>query len=189
MNVLLIGPPGSGKGTQGERLAQRLQLEHLAAGDLLRAEVQAQTPLGRRVVDIMANGDLVPDAVILGLLMPKVLAAAEANGYLLDGFPRSLEQAVEARKLADIANAAPDAVIYLDVSREELTRRILARAETEDRSDDNEQTVQNRLRVFDEATRPLVEYYRERGLLHVIDANQDMDAVTGAILETLDGLG
>jgi adenylate kinase len=89
MNVLLIGPPGSGKGTQGERLAQRLDIEHLAAGDLLRAEVQAQTPLGRQVESIMQCGDLVPDAVIISLLMPRVLAAAEHNGYLLDGFPRS----------------------------------------------------------------------------------------------------
>ncbi len=186
MNVLLIGPPGSGKGTQGDRLAERLGLEHLAAGDLLRDEVRNGTPLGRRVSDMMDKGDLVPDAVIISLLMPRVLAAAEANGYLLDGFPRSVDQAVEARKLADLADAGPHAVIYLDAPREELTRRILARAETEGRADDNDETVKNRLRVFDEATRPLVDYYRERGLLHVIDAAQDADAVTDAILAALD---
>ena len=107
MNVLLIGPPGSGKGTQGERLAARLGLEHLAAGDLLRDEVRNETPLGRRVSDLMTRGELVPDAVILGLLMPRVLAAAEADGYLLDGFPRSVEQAVEARKLAEQLAAGP----------------------------------------------------------------------------------
>ncbi|PZS13851.1 MAG: adenylate kinase [Pseudonocardiales bacterium] len=187
MNVLLIGPPGSGKGTQGERLAQRLGLEHIAAGDLLRAEVEAQTPLGRRVADFLTRGDLVPDAVILGLLMPRVLAAADASGYLLDGFPRSVEQALEARKLADQADAGPHAVIYLDAPRDELVRRILARAEIEDRTDDNPHTVGNRLEVFDDATRPLVDYYRERGLLHVIDANQDEDAVTAEILAALDG--
>ena len=185
MKILLIGPPGSGKGTQGERLAQRLGIEHIAAGDLLRAEVQHEPPLGKRVSDIMAKGELVPDAVILGLLMPRVLAAADANGYLLDGFPRSLEQAVEARKLAELAGAAPDAVVYLDVPREELVRRILARAATEGRADDNEETVQNRLKVFDEATSPLVEHYRERGWLHVIDADQDEDAVTAAILTAI----
>ena len=95
---------------------------------------------------------------------------------MLDGFPRSVDQAVEARKLADQADAGPDAVVYLDAPREELVRRILARAKVEGRADDNEETVQNRLRVFDEATRPLVDYYRERGLLHVIDAAQDADA-------------
>jgi adenylate kinase len=186
MNVLLIGPPGSGKGTQGDRLAQRLGIEHLAAGDLLRAEVATGTPLGKRVASMMASGDLVPDAVIISLLMPRVLAANDANGYLLDGFPRSVEQAVEARKLAEIADAGPDAVIYLDAPREELVRRILARAEIEGRADDNPETVANRLRVFDEATHPLIEHYRERGLLHVINADQHEDDVTKDILEALD---
>ncbi|MDT4927743.1 MAG: adenylate kinase [Pseudonocardiales bacterium] len=185
MNVLLIGPPGSGKGTQGERLAEKLDLEHLAAGDLLRAEVENDTALGRRVKDLIQKGDLVPDAVMIGLLMPHVLEAADANGYLLDGFPRSVEQAVEARKLADTAGATPDAVIYLDAPREELTRRILSRAEVEGRSDDNPETVKNRLHVFDEATSPLVDYYRDRGLLHVINADQHEDAVTADILKAL----
>jgi adenylate kinase len=185
MNVLLIGPPGSGKGTQGERLAERLGIEHLAAGDLLRAEVAKDTPLGKRVADMMRRGDLVPDAVIISLLMPRVLAANDARGYLLDGFPRSVEQAVEARKLAELGGAAADAAIYLDAPREELVRRILARAEIEGRPDDNPETVTNRLKVFDEATRPLVEYYRERGLLHVVNAAQDEDAVTREILAAL----
>ena len=185
MNVLLIGPPGSGKGTQGERLAERLGLEHIAAGDLLRAEVAAGTPLGRQVSEYMTRGDLVPDVVILSLLMPRVLAAAESNGYLLDGFPRSVQQAVEARTLAERAGAAPDAVVYLDAPRDELVRRILARAEIEGRADDNPETVTNRLHVFDEATRPLVDYYRERGLLKVINANQGEDEVTAEIIATL----
>ena len=186
MNVLLIGPPGSGKGTQGERLADQLGLEHLAAGDLLREEVVKGTPLGKRVEDMMSRGELVPDAVIIGLLMPRVLAAHEAQGYLLDGFPRSVEQAVEARKLADLAVAGPDAVIYLDAPRAELVRRILARAEIEGRPDDNPETVANRLRVFDEATHPLIDHYRERGLLHVINADQHEDDVTADILKALD---
>lgn len=185
MNVLLIGPPGSGKGTQGDRLSERLGLEHIAAGDLLRAEVAAQTPLGRQVSDFMRRGDLVPDVVIMSLLIPKVLEAAEKSGYLLDGFPRSVEQAVEARKLAEQAGAGPDAVIYLDAPRDVLVARIVGRAEVEGRADDNLETVTNRLRVFDEATAPLVDYYRGRGLLHVIDADQDEDEVTAEILAAL----
>lgn len=185
MKVLLIGPPGSGKGTQGDRLAKRLGAEHIAAGDLLRAEVARQTPLGREVEQIVASGDLVPDTVVLGLVLPRVLAAAADGGYILDGFPRSVDQAVEARKLAEQAGAGPDAVVYLDVPRAELMRRILARAHVEGRSDDNEQTVANRLRVFEDATRPLVDYYRGRGLLHVIDAARDEDTVTAAIVAAL----
>jgi adenylate kinase len=185
MRLLLIGPPGSGKGTQGELLAARLGVEHIAAGDLLRAEVARGTEIGKEVAALLDRGDLVPDETIIALVLPKVVAAADAGGYLLDGFPRSVDQAVEARKLAEQAGAAPDAVIYLDVSREELMRRILRRAEEQNRADDNEETVSNRLHVFDEATRPLVEYYRNRGLLHTIDAARDEQAVTTAILDSL----
>lgn len=185
MNVLLIGPPGAGKGTQGERLAQRLGIEHLAAGDLLRAEVEAGSPIGKQVGELMSRGELVPDAVILELLLPRILAASAKGGYLLDGFPRSVEQAREARKLAERADAAPDVVIYLDAPRDELVRRILARAEVEGRSDDNPETVTTRLQIFEEATHPLVEHYRERGLLNVVNADQDEDAVTDAILSVL----
>lgn len=188
MRVLLVGPPGSGKGTQGERLAERLGVEHIAAGDLLRAEVAAGTEIGRQVGDLLDRGDLVPDAIMIDLLLPRVAAAARAGGYLLDGFPRSVEQAVAARSLAEQAGAGPDAAVYLDVARSELIRRILHRAEEQGRPDDNEQTVENRLQVFDEATRPLIEYYRNRGLLHMIDASRDAETVTAAILDSL-GIG
>ncbi len=188
MNVLLIGPPGSGKGTQGKRLADLLSLEHLATGDLLRAEVDAGTELGRKAEAIMAAGELVPDSVIIDLVMPKVRAASEAGGYLLDGFPRSVDQAVEARRMVEDFDATPDAVIYLDVPRAELKRRILARAQSEGRADDNEETVGNRLRVFDEATAPLVDYYRDRGLLHTIDADRTEDEVTTSIMAVLGAL-
>ena len=187
MKLLLIGPPGSGKGTQGTRLAERLGIEHLAAGDLLRAEVDEGTELGKKAEAIMQRGDLVPDDVIIALVMPRVEAATRANGYLLDGFPRTVEQAIEARKLAERVDAAPDAVIYLDVPRDELMRRILARAETEGRADDNEQTVRKRLAVFDEATSPLVGYYRDRNLLHVIAADRPEDEVTASILDAIPG--
>lgn len=187
MNVLLIGPPGSGKGTQGERLAAHLKLEHIAAGDLLRAEVESRTEIGQRAAGLMQRGDLVPDELIISLVMPKVVAAAQVNGYLLDGFPRSVEQAVETRRLAAQADAAPDAVVYLEAPREELVRRILARAEVEGRLDDNPETVSNRLHVFDEATRPLVDYYRGRGLLHVVNAALSEGEVEREILAALGG--
>jgi adenylate kinase len=188
MNLLLIGPPGSGKGTQGQLLAERFGLEHVAAGDLLRAEVEAETPIGKAVAGYLDRGELVPDEIIVELLMPVIVHAVEKNGYVLDGFPRSVGQALIARKLAEEAGAIPDAVFYLEASRDELVRRILERARIEGRSDDTEEIVNNRLQVFDEATRPLVEYYRSRGLLHVIDANQSEEQVAEHILAAIGAL-
>ncbi len=137
----------------------------------------------------MHRGELVPDDLIIDLLLPKVLEAAAGAGYLLDGFPRTVAQAEHAHAVASSTGDVPDAVIYLDVDRAELTRRIVARAHIEGRADDNEETVANRLRVFDEETHPLVEYYRERGLLHVIDAALSEDEVTTAILRRTQGRG
>lgn len=185
MNVLLVGPPGSGKGTQGERLARCLGIEHIAAGDLLRAEVQAATPLGEKVQDYLRRGELVPDELVIDLLMPRVIAAAADGGWLLDGFPRSVGQAREARRLAEHNGFSADAVIYLDAPQDELVRRILARAEVEGRSDDTPDVIRHRLTVFDEATAPLCSYYKERGLLRVVDANRRADEVTTAILAEL----
>lgn len=189
MKIVMIGPPGSGKGTQGERLARRFGLEHIGVGDLLRAEVAAGSPVGREAAAAMDRGELVSDEVILRLLVPRVFAAADAGGYLLDGFPRSVEQAEQVRAEARERGATPDVVIYLEVPREELMRRILARAAVEDRADDNEQTVDTRLQVFDEQTRPLIGYYRGRGLLRVIDANRPVDEVAVAILDVLPTAG
>jgi adenylate kinase len=188
MNLLLIGPPGSGKGTQGELLSDRFGLAHIAAGDLLRAEVEAATPIGKEAADYLDRGELVPDQLVIDLLMPVVIEAAASGGYVLDGFPRSVGQALVARGMADEAGATPDAVIYLEASRDELVRRILARAEVEGRSDDTEDVVHNRLEVFDEATRPLIDYYRGRGLLHVIDANQSEDKVAEHVLAAIGSL-
>jgi adenylate kinase len=185
MKLLLIGPPGSGKGTQGEWLAERFGLVHIAAGDLLRAEVAAETPIGKEVANYLNTGELVPDQLIIDLLMPVVVSAVSGLGYVLDGFPRSVGQALVARGMAEEAGATPDAVIYLEASREELVRRILERAKIEGRTDDTAEVVHNRLQVFDEATLPLVDYYRGRGLLYVIDANQSEAMVNQHILAAI----
>ncbi len=185
MKLLLIGPPGSGKGTQGELLADRFHLAHIAAGDLLRAEVEAATPLGKEAADYLDRGELVPDELVIELIMPVIVASLEGNGYVLDGFPRSVGQALVARRMAEEVGATPDAVIYLDASRDVLVERILARAEIEGRSDDTAEVVHNRLEVFDEATRPLIDYYRSRGLLHVVNGDLSEAEVTADILAAI----
>jgi adenylate kinase len=183
MKLLLIGPPGSGKGTQGQLLCEHYGLAHIAAGDLLRAEVEAGTPLGKEVADYLDRGELVPDELVIGLIMPLVGEAVEkGRGYVLDGFPRSVGQALVARSMAEELGATPDTVIYLEVPRDELVQRILARAKSEGRSDDTAEVIHNRLEVFDDATHPLVDYYRSRGLLHVIDASLSEEEVTAQIL-------
>jgi adenylate kinase len=186
MKLLLIGPPGSGKGTQGARLSEKFGVEHIAAGDLLRHEVATQTPLGQQVSSYLERGELVPDQLIIDLVMPKVLAAAAANGYVLDGFPRSVGQAVEARRLAEREDSAATAAVFLDAPEDELADRLLKRAETEGRSDDTAEVIRTRLRVFNEVTQPLLDFYADRGLLHVVDATQSVDDVTAAIIDTLE---
>jgi adenylate kinase len=185
VNVLLLGPPGSGKGTQGVRLAAHLGVTHIATGDLLRGEVAAGTPTGQRAAAFMASGELVPDEMIMDLVMPRVLEAAAAGGYVLDGFPRTVVQARAARDLAERIGASPHVVIYLDVPSAELTRRMLGRARAQGRADDTAGTITHRIEVFERVTRPLVEHYRERGLLRLVDANRSPAVVFAAIVSAL----
>jgi adenylate kinase len=180
MRLLMLGAPGSGKGTQAKRLAAHFGVAHLATGDLLRAEVAAGSELGMQVRDVMAKGDLVGDDIIEPLMHDHLLAASQAGGYVLDGFPRTIHQATAAYEFASEAGATVHAVIYLHVPEDELLRRMLARGE--DRHDDSEATIRHRLEVFHERTEPLVEYYEGRGVLEQIDGCQSPDAVFDEIL-------
>jgi len=181
MRVVLLGAPGSGKGTQGERLATRLGVPHIASGDLLRAQVQARTELGRQVAGCLDSGRLVPDELVFDLVLPVVLAAAKAGGYVLDGFPRSVAQAVEVEDQA----AGPERVIFLAVPEQLLVQRLLERAAESGRSDDTPAVITDRLRVFDSETRQLVEYYRACGALREVAADLPVDEVTKGILAVL----
>ncbi len=186
--MLLLAPPGAGKGTQGERLAAWLGVRHIAAGDLLRAEAQAGTARGREVAACQARGDLVPDQIVFGLLIPVVVEAAARGGYILDGFPRTLAQATAAAELGTRLDVTLQAVVYLSVPEAVLTRRLLARASQEGRADDTADVIQHRLQVFTEMTGPLIAYYQDRGILVTVDADQPPDAVTAEIKERLSGL-
>jgi adenylate kinase len=186
MRLLLLGGPGSGKGTQGARLAERLSLEHIASGDALRAEVARGTEVGRHAASYLDRGELVPDAVVVDLITPAVAAAARAGGYLLDGFPRSRAQAQVADDAWERLGIGVEGVVYLEVPEDELRRRLLARADIEKRRDDTPEVIDNRLALFAETTFPLVEHYRERGLLIAVAADRAPDDVTGEIVARLE---
>ena len=185
MRLLLLAGPGGGKGTQGARLAERLEVEHVAAGDALRAEVARGTEIGSRVAGYVDAGELVPDDVVVDLMTPVVAAAAQDGGYILDGFPRNLAQAHVADDAWEQRGIGLEAVVYLEVPEPELRRRLLARAETEGRSDDTPEVIAKRLALFAETTFPLVEHYRDRGLLVAIGADQAPDAVTDEVMSRL----
>jgi adenylate kinase len=188
VRLLLLAPPGAGKGTQGERLAAYYGVRHIAAGDLLRAEAQAGGPLGSEIAAHQARGDLVPDQVVLDVLTPVVVDAAAHGGYILDGFPRNLAQATAAAEIAARLGVTLQAAVYLHAPDEVLMRRLLERADQGGRTDDRADVIRHRLEVFAETTGPLVPYYSERGILVAVDADQPPDSVFDDILAGLSGL-
>jgi adenylate kinase len=172
--VVLLGPPGAGKGTQAQLLAGRLGVPAISTGDMLRAAVAAGSELGHRVQSVMASGALVDDALMAEVVRERIAQPDTAGGYLLDGYPRTLPQAETLAGILQEAGQALDAVVLVDVPEEELVRRALLRG----RDDDKEEVIRERLRVYREKTEPLIGYYRERGLLREIDGNRPIEEVT-----------
>jgi adenylate kinase len=166
VRVIMLSPPGAGKGTHSRWLTQQTGAVHISSGDLLRAEVARGSDLGRRVAAYTARGDLVPDELIFSILMPAVIAAARnTGGYVLDGFPRTMPQALRAAELGAELALTANAVIYLTAPEEELVSRLLDRAQRDGRADDTLAVIRHRLEVFARETAPLVDYYRGRGIL------------------------
>jgi adenylate kinase len=185
MRLLLLAPPGGGKGTQGERLAERLGVEHISAGERLRTGARSGTPAGREISGSQERGDLVPDAIVFDVLTPVVVAAVARGGYVLDGFPRTLPQATAAAELGIRLGLTLDAVVYLYAPETVLVQRLLGRAAQGGRSDDTAAVIRHRLDVFTTTTSPLIAYYRDRGILCAVDADRPPDAVTTEILTRL----
>ena len=166
VRVIMLSPPGAGKGTHSRWLTQQTGAAHISSGDLLRAEVARGSGLGRQVAAYTARGDLVPDELILAILVPAVVAAArDTGGYVLDGFPRTMPQALRAAELGVELALTSNAVIYLTAPAEELVSRLLDRARRDGRADDTLGVIRHRLTVFARETAPLVDYYRGRGIL------------------------
>ena len=184
MRLILLGAPGSGKGTQGEALAARFGVRHVSTGELLRRHIAEQTELGRLAQPYVQSGELVPDDIVLQMAGQEVIEAAAEGGYVLDGFPRTLEQAERAYELATPAGVTADAVVYLavpdDVARERLLQRDEGRAD-----DADPDVIERRLRVFHDETEPLLDFYRGRGILVTVDAVPPPDQVTEAMLAAL----
>ena len=182
MRLLLIGAPGAGKGTQADRIAAHFGVVHISSGDLLRQHVADGTAIGRAAREYMDRGELVPNTLVLDMLRKPVVAAANAGGYVLDGFPRTVEQAEAAYGVAKELGVAVQLAILLDVKREELISRLLARGETSGRSDDNAETIERRQQVYEEQTAPLLDYYRDRERLIVVNGDRPVDEVTWSVI-------
>ncbi|HEU0152934.1 MAG TPA: adenylate kinase [Arenimonas sp.] len=185
MRLVLLGAPGSGKGTQASRLREHLQVPHISTGELLRAAVKAGTPLGLQAQAVMAAGELVSDQIVLGMLEERLTAGDTGNGFILDGYPRNLAQANALDALLARLQQPVDIAVQLDVDTELLIERLAGRAQAEGRADDTPEAVRNRLNVYNQATAPVVDFYRNSGRLACVDGVGAMDAVLQRIIEVL----
>jgi adenylate kinase len=183
---MLLGPPGSGKGTQAAKLVERLGIPQISTGDMLRAAVAEGSELGKQAKGYMDRGELVPDRVVIAAAGERLAREDARDGFILDGFPRTAEQARALDALLGEHGAAIERCVALVVDEEEVVSRLLKRAEIEGRSDDNEATIRNRMRVYREQTEPLVAYYREKGVLAEVKGSGSVDEISSRIEEVLE---
>ncbi len=175
---IFLGPPGAGKGTQAQLLAEKLDIPHISTGEMLRDAIAQQTPLGQKAQVYMDKGELVPDELLLGLIEERLNQKDAQNGWILDGFPRNVHQAQFLDQWLNSIQQFSKAVINLAVPHDVLIKRLLARG----RKDDSELTIRRRLEVYDEQTTPVIDYYAQKGLLHSVNGDQTLDKVTTSLL-------
>jgi adenylate kinase len=186
VNILLLGPQGSGKGTQAKRIAEEYGLLHVATGDILREAIAAGSELGKQVEPILASGGLVPDDKMIELIRERLQEDDAQDGFVLDGFPRTQPQAEALDKMLQEIDRPLDAVFELQIADDPCMRRLLKRAELEGRKDDTREVIARRLKTYHEQTEPLVEHYRTRGNLVGIRADEPIDTVFAEIQKALD---
>ena len=189
MRVLLVAPPGAGKGTQGALISTHFDVPHIATGDLLRDHVARQTELGVAVQDHLNRGELVPDAIVLDMVRSALLEAKRrGGGYVLDGMPRNMTQARALYQVGQSLDMTANVALHLKADDDELTRRLLARAALEHRSDDSEDVIRRRLALYHEVTHPIVDWYGSRGILVSVDAMRPVERVARQILTALEAM-
>jgi adenylate kinase len=181
LDLVLLGPPGSGKGTQAARLAARYGIPAIATGDILRAQVEAGTPLGVQVKAYLDRGELAPDSLVIDIIRHRLADPDTLRGFILDGFPRTVRQAQALDALLIELGRPLDAVLYLQVDRQSLLDRLGHRAEIDQRSDDRPEVIAHRIDVFLDQTAPLIDYYRQQSKLRLIDGRQPPEQVAAAI--------
>ncbi len=178
VNFLIFGPPGSGKGTQSVRLAEKFNLIHLSTGDMLRAEISAGTELGKKMSLIMSRGELVPDEVVIEMIAHKIDSSKGSAGFLFDGFPRTVAQTVSLEKMLNTRGMQIDQMLVLDVDHDELVKRLIARAELSGRPDDRDpKVIENRIDVYKEKTEPIINYCDQKGLYQPINGMGSVDDI------------
>ena len=188
LNLVLFGPPGSGKGTQAEKIIEKYKLEHLSTGDLLRQEVADQTELGMKAKAIMDKGELVSDEIVIGIIRKKLEEKQDGPGFIFDGFPRTVEQARELRKVLTDLDERISMMISLTVPTDELLKRLLKRGEETGRSDDCEETINNRIEVYKKQTLPVAYYYEKMHKHTPVDGVGSIDEIFKRIVEVIDNL-
>jgi adenylate kinase len=182
VNFLIFGPPGSGKGTQSVRLAEKFNLIHLSTGDMLRAEIAAGTELGKKMSHIMSKGELVPDEVVIEMIAFKIDNSRNAAGFLFDGFPRTVSQTAALEKMLNERRMKIDSMLVLNVDHDELVKRLIARAELSGRPDDKDPAViENRIDVYKEKTEPIIEYCRDRGIYQPVNGMGTIEDIFGRL--------
>jgi adenylate kinase len=189
INVLMFGPPGSGKGTQSVTLAEKYNLLHLSTGDMLRAELAANTDLGRKMAAIMASGELVPDEVVIDMIANKIDATTGKAGFIFDGFPRTVQQAEALQSMLEKRKMQIDMMLVLEVGDAELTDRMKKRALISGRADDaDEAVINNRIAVYRAKTEPVIEYGRSAGVCHQVDGVGSIEDIFGRLCNHIEAI-